>query len=145
MATYYPDINQTERPWGTANRMYVLENTFEIDDLLITGLVQNSVVEALAIPAKTIVLVAGLNVIEAATTGDDVDLGVTGGTADGFVDGANCTSTGLKVDLDEGYNTAVMGLYFSSADTIDIKVTGAATLLHGKIKVWALCIDLSEL
>jgi hypothetical protein len=148
MATYTPDINQTMRPWGTSNRIYMLENTIDFSDTEIgsgAGAVQNDLIEALAIPSNTIVLIAGFKVITAETDATDLDLGVTGGTADGFVDGASFATTGLKIDLDEAYNTAVMGLFFSSADTIDIKVTGNHTVNSAVVKVFALCIDLSEI
>lgn len=149
MATYTPSINQTSKPWGTERRMYMLENIIDFASNLSigsgVGAVQNDIIQALAVPANTIVLVAGLKVITAEADATDIDLGVTGGTADGFVDGATFATTGLKVDLDEGYNTAVMGLFFAEADTLDIKITGNHTVNSAKVKVWALCIDLSEL
>ena len=71
-----------------------------------------------------------------------VDIGTTGGTVDGFVDGHNaialCSTSSNGAFLD-GDNQSH---YFAAADTIDILCNNALDAC--KLKVWAVLVDCSS-
>ena len=106
------------------------------------GAVQNDIVEALRIPANTLVLKAFAKVITPEADATDMDLGVTGDVVDGFLDGASFANAGWLYDVDEGYS-AGEGKLFSAEDTIDFKVTGNHTVNAAVVEVFAVCIDLN--
>ena len=126
-------------------------NVYYVDNVI--DLTANSIspngdtIQAITIPANTIVLAAGLQVVETATqnTGTDAtaSLGFTGGDVDEFVatfdiDGAS--------DGDYAPQIAITGLTAStSADTIDVLLAGTGTSFSaGKIRVYAMLMDISD-
>ena len=95
--------------------------------------------EALSIPAGAMVSNVGLAVLTAAGGTLTVDVGITGGAADGFLDGVNGNETaGLSynsLNAATGADTYSGGYYFSSADTIDVLFNNAISV--GKFLVYA--------
>jgi hypothetical protein len=107
-----------------------------------TALGANDVIEALSIPAKTMVLAVGLDVTTAeggtltidvgdATDGDGFLDGVNGNVAAGYASDANPTTP-------VGYGH---GKYYSAADTIDIKTINATDT--AVMRLWAVVADCS--
>ena len=121
---------------------YLVENTVDFS----TSGVQpaaNDLVQFLNIPVETCVLAAGLEVLTASTSGVTLDLGWTPTSGnlsvalDAWVDGHDSTSTGVA-PVRVPYNAVT----FKAIDTIDVKVLGAQDVL-GKVRVWALMVDIS--
>jgi hypothetical protein len=116
---------------------YLVENTI---DFSVSGFqpAADDIVQALDIPAESIVMNAGLEVLTASPSGVTLDMG-DGDTADIYVDGLDSTSTGystIHADL------ASVGKIYASADTIDIKVLGAQDT-SSKVRAWAVVCDIS--
>jgi hypothetical protein len=131
------------------NVPYVVENYIDFADVLAakgSALAANDTIEALTVPAGTLVLKAGIQTIavDDATT-LTLDMGFTGGDVDEFVDGydqaaavAGAYSAYLATD-------PVHIVPITTADTIDVLfATLTGTLTVGKIRVWALMVDVSE-
>ena len=127
-------------------------NVYYVDNVI--DLTANSInpatadtIQAITVPANTLVVAAGLQVVNSATmnTGTDAtaSLGFTGGDVDEFVatfdiDGAS--------DGDYAPQIAITGLTAStSADTIDVLLAGTGTSFSaGKIRVYAMLMDISD-
>ena len=78
---------------------------------------------------------AGIEVITALSSSATMDLGITGGDVDIYVDG-DTNATGY------GTLTATARHVAASADTLDILIGGADSSA-GKIRVWAVMCDVS--
>jgi hypothetical protein len=67
---------------------YLVENTIDIAAINgDSGAAQNDVLRALDIPAETLIMEAGIEVITALSGSVTLDLGITGGDVDRYVDG----------------------------------------------------------
>lgn len=103
---------------------------------------QDDIIEMVDIPAGSLVIGGGIT--WSADCGTcTLDVGITGGTVDAFVDGANAgTAAGgamfIPADL-----TDSLAAYFGSADSIDVEVqTATGTLTAGvTITVYALVVE----
>lgn len=108
-----------------------------------TALASGDVLEVLPVPAKSLVMHVGLEVITAGTADLDLDVG-DGADADGYIDGFDGDAVGSTASvhtLDTGATVGLTaGKYYADADTIDLtlvgKVPGAL-----KCRVWALVLD----
>ena len=116
---------------------YLVENTI---DMSASGLqpAADDIVQAIDVPAETMVLNAGLEVLTASPSGVTLDLG-DAGDVDKYVDGHDSTSTGYAANV---VNASNVGHVYGSADTIDIKVLGAQDT-SSKIRVFAVMCDIS--
>jgi hypothetical protein len=142
-ATFLTATNSTKKPWDADKRApFILENEIDFSDFA-TKPVQNDIVEALAIPADTLVLRAWVEVETGETGAADEDFGVTGDDADGFLDGITIATTGKKDGAGTEAYPSAGGKVFRTADTIDHLCKSAVTYDAGKYKIKALCIDLS--
>jgi len=141
MATY--DVTGPSNAGARQSRMnagvrtpYLVENVIDISAINSdAGAAQNDVLQVLDIPAETLVLHAGIEVLTALSSSVTLDLGITGGDVDTFVDG-DTNATGYSVLT----NTARP--IIASADTLDVLVLSAASSA-GKIRVFALLCDVS--
>lgn len=116
-----------------------------------SALAAADVIQAIEVPAGSLVLQAGLQVIDVATGesadvaldlgyGGDVDLWVDGFDLDAAAAGAYATLVG---DAAAGAGAGPV-LLLSSADTIDVLIQAATTApTGGSIRVFALIVDLS--
>ena len=111
---------------------YLVENTINIDTF---NPASGDIIQALDIPAETLIMQAGIEVITALSSSVTMDLGITGGDVDNFVDGDG-NGTGYSV------LTATANLVVASADTLDV-LTGGAQSTVGLIRVWAVLCDVS--
>jgi hypothetical protein len=118
---------------------YLVENTIDISAInSSSGTADGDIVQALDIPAETLIMDAGVEVITALSSSATIDLGVTGSAPndpDRYVDG-DTNATGYS-DL-----TATARQVVASADTLDALIAGAASSA-GKIRVWAVLCDVS--
>ena len=115
---------------------YLVENTIDISAInSSSGTANGDVVNALDIPAETLIMEAGIEVISALSSSATMDLGITGGDVDRYVDG-DTNATGYAT------LTATARVVVASADTLDI-LTGGADSSAGKVRVWAVLCDVS--
>ena len=115
---------------------YLVENTIDISAINgDSGAAQNDVLQVLDIPAETIVMEAGVEVLTALSANVTLDLGITGGDVDIFVDG-DTNATGFSAA------TATARHVAAAADTLDLLVLSAASSA-GKVRVYAVMCDIS--
>ena len=115
---------------------YLVENTIDVSAVNgDSGAAQNDVLQAMDIPAETVIMEAGIEVITACSSSVTLDLGITGGDVDIYTDGDTNAS---------GYSTltATARHVAAAADTLDVLVLSAASSA-GKIRVWAIMCDVS--
>ena len=141
MATVSKVIGGTSGHPSTRRKPYWVENT--IDNSLFDP-ASGDIIQAINVPAETLVIAAGLEVLTASSSSVTMDLGITGSTAghndpDCWVDGYDATGTGhAPMDATD----AAAMLIVKTADTIDILIGGAQDTA-GKVRVWALMCDIS--
>ena len=115
---------------------YLVENTIDISAINgDSGAAQNDVLQAMDIPAETVIMEAGIEVITACSSSVTLDLGITGGDVDIYTDG-DTNATGYST------LTATARHVAAAADTLDVLVLSAASSA-GKIRVWAIMCDVS--
>ena len=115
---------------------YLVENTIDISAINgDSGAAQNDVLQVLDIPAETIVMEAGVEVLTALSANVTLDLGITGGDVDIFVDG-DTNATGFSAATATARHVAAL------ADTLDLLVLSAASSA-GKVRVYAVMCDVS--
>ena len=121
---------------------YLVENTIDIAAINdAAGTVANDIVEAIDLPAETLILFAGIEVLTACASSTTLDLGITGTTAgfsdtNAYVAGYDATGASYAPIL------SVLKLQAKVAETLDVVVAGANTGV-GKIRVWAILCDIS--
>ena len=141
MATVSKVTGGTSGHPSTRRKPYWVEKT--IDNSLFDP-ANCDIIQALNVPAETLVIAAGLEVLTASSSSVTMDLGITGSTAghndpDCWVDGYDATGTGhAPMDATD----AAAMLIVKTADTIDILIGGAQDTA-GKVRVWALMCDIS--
>lgn len=111
-----------------------------------SALAQGDVIEAIPVPAGTVILAGGANcksVMTGTSTDLTLDIGVTGGDVDNLVDGWDFdAATAGAFATTVGVNEPV---FVTTADTIDILfVTQTGTVTGGVIRVFALLLDVSD-
>jgi len=115
---------------------YLVENTIDISAINSdAGTADGDIIQCLDIPAETLILHAGVEVLTALSSSATIDLGVTGADPDRYVDG-DSNATGYSV------LTATARMVSAGADTLDALIAGAASSA-GKIRVFALLCDVS--
>ena len=115
---------------------YLVENTIDVSAVNgDSGAAQNDVLQAMDIPAETVIMEAGIEVITACSSSVTLDLGITGGDVDIYTDG-DTNATGYSA------LTATARHVAAAADTLDVLVLSAASSA-GKIRVWAIMCDVS--
>ena len=114
---------------------YLVENTVDFSSF---DPAANDVVQMLDIPAETLVINAGIEVLTASPSSVTLDVG-DGGDVDSYVDGYDSTSTGYAGLVE---NVSNSGTVYGSADTIDVTVLGA-TDNASKVRAWAVMCDIS--
>ena len=115
---------------------YLVENTIDVSAVNSdSGTADGDILQCLDIPAETLIMEAGVEVITALSSSATIDLGITGGDPDRYVDG-DTNATGFST------LTATARVIVASADTLDAKIAGAASSA-GKIRVFAVLCDVS--
>jgi len=137
MATYnWTGAGGTTGHPANGRTPYLVENTIDISAInSSSGTANGDVINALDIPAETLIMEAGIEVITALSSSATMDLGITGGDVDRYVDG-DTNATGYAT------LTATARVVVASADTLDILTAGADSSA-GKVRVWAVLCDVS--
>ncbi len=124
---------------------YLVENTIDIAAINSSaGTANGDIVQALDIPAETVILHAGLEVLTACSSSVVIDLGTTGSSAgfldpDAFVDAYDATgATYAPRDVADAAPVVTCKV----ADTLDLLVAGANSTV-GKVRVFAILCDVS--
>ena len=105
----------------------------DLTDSDFSALAATDVIEAIEVPAGTIVLSAGYEILTAGTGTGTLSLG-DGGDVDRYVTAVVQTGAGQKTPL-----TANVPHMYTSADTIDL--TSATAVCNSKVRVWAIMAD----
>ena len=115
---------------------YLVENTIDLSQIRgDTGPDNTDILQVLDIPAETLVMEAGIEVITALSSSATMSLGITGVDVDIYVSGADNSAAYKTL-------TATARSIAASADTLDV-VIGGADSSAGKIRVWAVMCDVS--
>ena len=126
---------------------YVVENTISLAAAVTakgSALAAADVIEALQIPAQSIVLAAGYEVTGTVTGSCTVSLGVTGVTAAAYVSAFAVTGS-TAVGTYATPATAGYPIVSQAADTLDLLlVTETTTLSAGSIRVFAVIVDAQD-
>lgn len=128
---------------------YLVEVEIDLADAVTekgSALAQADVIEAIPVPANTVILAGGA-AKKTAMTGTSADLtfdiGITGGVVDNLVngwdfDGAAVDSYATPIGVQEP-------VFVTAADTIDILfATQTGTVTGGVLRVFALLLDVSD-
>jgi len=124
---------------------YLVEAILDIEKIANYSCTDGDVFQVLEIPANTIVMAAGAEVLKAFDgTSPTVDVDFAAG--DDIVDDGDVTSTGY---LAAGTNGTVVGTavanytqLVATTDTIDVVLTaGSADVTEGRLRVFAVVID----
>ena len=136
------------RDGATAGRVpYIVENTIDFAAAATakgSALAAADIIEAISVPANTMILNAGFEVITVAggESADNAwDLGVTGVDVDVFVDGfdGDAAAAGAYSQNPAAFQPVVI----ATADTIDLLIQAATTApTSGSLRVWAVLMDI---
>lgn len=111
-----------------------------------TALTTGDIIQAIEIPANTIVLGVHCRVKTAEGAACTADVGVTGVSANGFLNDVNLNSTSTSVmtgHTDPFGTDFMLGKLFTSADTIDVLCNSAGS--NAAVFVLsALCVDVNS-
>jgi hypothetical protein len=146
MATYnVTGVGGTTGHPSNGRTPYMVENTIDVSAVNgDSGSAQNDVLQCIDVPAETLIMAAGVEVLTACSSSVVIDIGVTGSSAgfsdpDAFVDAYD--ATGAAYAPRDVADAAPM-LTIKTADTIDALMAGGASSA-GKIRVWAVLCDIS--
>ena len=127
-----------------------IQEYLDIDSLVAAGnsFSDGDVFQLLEIPAGTLVLNAGAEVMAAFTSSCTLDMDFGGG--DDIIDGADITSAGFCAAGSNGQTNTVVGnatstytQFIGTADTIDCTIAGAAAAT-GRLRGYATVIDCND-
>ena len=111
-----------------------------------SALAAADIIEAITVGANTMVMAAGMECTATPSggTGTVLDLGITGGDVDAFVDGFAFDSASAG-DYATLANTACP-ILVTTSDTIDVLIQAATTVsTAGKVRVYAVLMDVDGL
>ena len=136
---------------GNPNRkLYLVQNTVDFAAAVTekgSALAQGDIIEALSIPAKTLILACGAEVMSGrvgTTTDLTLDIGFTGGNTDFLADGFDFDAAAVGAFVSP--IVAELPITVNTADTIDVLLaTQTGTLTGGKLRIWVLLMDISNL
>jgi hypothetical protein len=129
------------------NMMFNVEAYLDVAKFIAAGnsVADGDIFQLLEIPAGTLVLNAGAEVMTAFTASVTADIDFAAG--DDIIDGADVTSTGFCAKGTNGQTNQVITnaastytQFITTTDTIDVKLAGAAAAV-GILRVYALCIN----
>ena len=133
---------------------YLVENTIDISAVASdAGTSNGDIIRCIDVPAETLVLCAGVEVLTALSSSATIDIGWASATsgnpsADGdrWIDGdTNATGYGTLRTVTDNATTGLPfgnAVLFPAVETIDATIGGADSSA-GKIRVWALMCDVS--
>lgn len=147
----------TPRARGVSNPnrgFYYVQNFIDWADAATakgSALAAADVIEAISVPAGTVIIAAGIQVTSV-STGESadvtLDLGVTTTEPDNFVDGfdLDAAAAGAYAQAPAAYQPIIIGgTDGATADTLDVLIATATTApTGGVIRVWAVLQDITD-
>ena len=139
-------VTSGTRQWVATPVLY--SNTIDFAQALVakgSALAADDIIEAIRFPAGVLILGAGIQtmVVDDATT-LTLHLGITGGDIDGFVASYDQAAAAAGDYATSLFDTTEIHTIMTTADSLDVElVTLTGTLTVGKIRVWALVVDLN--
>ena len=149
ISTFKVDARGVGNP---SRKPYMVQTTIDFGHADLDALSAGDIVEAITIPANTMILTAGAEMIESvqsAADGNTVNLGVT--DVDQYVAGADIDDDSAILSSGMGYLTpaAEAGVPFfvgATADTLDLELQATSTApTEGKIRIFAVLMDMSPI
>jgi len=129
------------------NMPYMVENTINFATATTakgSALAAADVIEAVQIPAQSVVLAAGYEVISAITGDVTMSVGVTGVLATAYVNAATLAAA-TSVGTYGTSSTTAYPIATATADTVDLLISASTTALSaGSVRVWALLVDAQD-
>ena len=128
--------------------MRMVEAILDIEKITDYSCTNGDIFQLLEIPANTMVLFAGAEVLEA-FNGSSPTVDIDFGAGDDIVDGGDVTSTGFLAQGTNGQSMVVntgaadtFTAHVTTTDTIDVKlIASSADVTSGILRVIACCID----
>jgi hypothetical protein len=129
------------------NMPYMVENTINFASATTakgSALAAADVIEAVQIPAQSVVLAAGYEVLSAITGDVTMSVGVTGILATAYVNAATLAAA-TSVGTYGTSSTTAYPIATGTADTVDLLISASTTALSaGSVRVWALLVDAQD-
>jgi hypothetical protein len=129
------------------NMPYMVENTINFATATTakgSALAASDVIEAVQIPAQSVVLAAGYEVLTAITGDVTMSVGVTGVLATAYVNAATLAAA-TSVGTYGTSSTTAYPIATAAADTVDLLISASTTALSaGSVRVWALLVDAQD-
>lgn len=137
----------TQPARSVRNVPYMVENTINFATATTakgSALAAADVIEAVQIPAQSVVLAAGYEVLSAITGDVTMSVGVTGVLATAYVNAATLAAA-TAVGTYGTSSTTAYPIATATADTVDLLISASTTALSaGSVRVWALLVDAQD-
>jgi len=130
---------------------YLVQNTIDLAAAIVlkgSDFAANDTMEVLNVPAGSVILSAGIEIIAQADGTLTLDMGFTGASpaaVDLFVDGLDCVGSAVGTFGTTPGTEAAQVQVISAADTIDVKFATETDVTGGKLRFWAVLMDVSNL
>tara|TARA_B100001778_G_scaffold66405_1_gene52172 strand:- start:8920 stop:9423 length:504 start_codon:yes stop_codon:yes gene_type:complete len=130
---------------------YLVQNTIDIAAAIVlkgSDFAANDTMEVLNIPAGTAILSAGMEIMEQLDGTCTLDMGFTGGSpgaVDLYVDGLDVVGGSVGAFGTTPATEAAQVQIISTADTIDVKFATETDVTSGKLRFWAILMDVSDM
>lgn len=130
---------------------YLVQNTIDIAAAIVlkgSDFAANDTMEVLNVPAGTVILSAGIEIITQLDGTCTLDMGFTGASpaaVDLFVDGLDVVGGAVGSYSTTPATEAAQVQVISSDDTIDVKFATETDVTSGKLRFWALLMDVSDM
>ena len=148
-------LASTARGVGARGRQpYMVQQTIDLAAAATakgSALAANDIIEAISVPAETMILTAGFEMtasVQAAADGCTANLGVTGVDVTRFVAAFDIDDDSAALTSGLGYATmadASAPIFMEAADTIDFELQAATTApTEGKVRVFAILMNMAD-
>ena len=130
---------------------YMVQNTIDLAAAIVlkgADFAANDTMEVLNVPAGTVILSAGIEIITQADGTLTLDMGFTGASpaaVDLYVDGLDCVGGAVGTYGVTPGTEAAQVQVISAADTIDVKFATETDVTLGKLRFWAILMDISDM
>jgi len=130
---------------------YMVQNTIDLAAAIVlkgSDFAANDTMEVLNVPAGTVILSAGIEIITQADGTLTLDMGFTGASPaaiDLYVDGLDCVGGAVGTYGVTPGTEAAQVQVISAADTIDVKFATETDVTLGKLRFWAILMDISDM
>lgn len=148
-------LKSTARGVGARGRQpYMVQQTLDLAAAATakgSALAANDIIEAITVPAETLILTAGFEMtasVQTAADGNTANLGVTGVDVTRFVSAFDIDDNSASLTSGLGYATmadASAPIFIETEDTIDWELQAATTApTEGKVRVFAVLMNMAD-